>query len=195
MRTGQTGSGRVALSRSDTCVLHKLSGSVSVTFSLQALSLLPPRFRLFLLLSFHLIVNMLRAHSSLHTVSVAGFSGHQFEGSRLFSNASSAPLSFRIGFRGRRCRGSKSVIISCRASRGSSGDTSVSGEDPDQEYLEAFVLIAGSFSFLFLSFFIVTERMNLFFGSLVFSPSFSLRCGIELDLEIKCGGLSMVFSG
>ena len=171
VRTGQTGSGRVALSRSDTCVLHKLSGSLSVTFSLQALSLLPPRFILFLLLSFHLIVNMLRAHSSLHTVSVAGFSGHQSEGSRLFYNASSSPLSFRIDFRGRRCRGSKSVIISCRASRGSSGDTSVSGEDPDQEYLEAFVLIAGSFSFLFLFFFYCYRKDEFifwFFGIFAF---------------------------
>ena len=124
-------------------------------------------------------INMLRAHLCLPTVSGAGLVAQQFDGSRLVSNSLvsfSSRFSFQLGFRGRHCRGSKSVIISCRASRGSSGDRSANGEDRDQDYLEAFVLISGFHSlviYLFI-FFLITERMNLFPNSLGFSPFFFL---------------------
>ncbi|RVW51644.1 Bifunctional nuclease 2 [Vitis vinifera] len=92
---------------------------------------------------------MLRAHLCLPTVSGAGLVAQQFDGSRLVSNSLvsfSSRFSFQLGFRGRHSRGSKSVIISCRASRGSSGDRSANGEDRDQDYLEAFVLISETIS-------------------------------------------------
>ncbi|RVX16449.1 Bifunctional nuclease 2 [Vitis vinifera] len=92
---------------------------------------------------------MLRAHLCLPTVSGAGLVAQQLDGSRLVSNSLvsfSSRFSFQLGFRGRHCRGSKSVIISCRASRGSSGDRSANGEDRDQDYLEAFVLISETIS-------------------------------------------------
>ena len=128
-------------------------------------------------------INMLRAQLCLPTVSGAGLVAQQFDGSRLVSNSLvsfSSRFSFQLGFRGRHSRGSKSVIISCRASRGSSGDRSANGEDRDQDYLEAFVLISGfhSFFFFFL-FFLITERMNLFPNSLGFSPFFFLWRGIN----------------
>lgn len=94
-------------------------------------------------------INMLRAHLCLPTVSGAGLVAQQLDGSRLVSNSLvsfSSRFSFQLGFRGRHCRGSKSVIISCRASRGSSGDRSANGEDRDQDYLEAFVLISETIS-------------------------------------------------
>ncbi|KAF8405474.1 hypothetical protein HHK36_010380 [Tetracentron sinense] len=88
---------------------------------------------------------MLGTHLFVRTVSDFGAFTDRTNAGRSISNSlafSSSKFSIQLGFRARKSHGPKSLFISCKASRGSLGGGSTNGEEHDDEYLEAFVLVS-----------------------------------------------------